>query len=126
VPVVLTIAFAILGTAILLGSVLTVLYLRTEGARAAPWPLTTLHGLLGVGGLFCLALALRGPVRGLEQGTGSFGIIAATLIGSAALFGLGLLLTHLLRRRLPGILIGIHATLAVGGFAILAAYVFAG
>ena len=121
----LTTAFVILGIAVLLGSLLAVLYLRTEGA-AAPWPLAALHGLVAVGGLFCLALALHGPLRGLEQGTASFGIIAVTLIGSAALIGVGSLVTHLLKRRLPGILIGIHATLAVGGFAILAAYVFVG
>ena len=121
----LTAAFVILGIAVLLGSLLAVLYLRTEGA-AAPWPLAALHGLVAIGGLFCLALALRGPLRGVEQGTASFGIIAVTLIGSAALIGVGSLVTHLLKRRLPGILIGVHATLAVGGFAILAAYVLVG
>ena len=121
----LTTTFVILGIAVLLGSLLAVLYLRTEGA-AAPWPLAALHGLVAVGGLFCLALALRGPLRGVEQGTASFGIIAVTLIGSAALIGVGSLVTHLLKRRLPGILIGVHATLAVGGFAILAAYVLVG
>ena len=121
----LTTTFVILGIAVLLGSLLAVLYLRTEGA-AAPWPLAALHGLVAIGGLFCLALALRGPLRGVEQGTASFGIIAVTLIGSAALIGVGSLVTHLLKRRLPGILIGVHATLAVGGFAILAAYVLVG
>ena len=121
----LTTAFVILGIAVLLGSLLAVLYLRTEGA-AAPWPLAALHGLVAIGGLFCLALALRGPLRGVEQGTASFGIIAVTLIGSAALIGVGSLVMHLLKRRLPGILIGVHATLAVGGFAILAAYVLVG
>jgi len=121
----LTAAFVTLWIAVLLGCLLAVLYLRTEGA-AAPWPLAALHGLVAVGGLFCLALALRGPLRGVEQGTASFGIIAVTLIGSAALIGVGSLVAHLLKRRLSGILIGIHATLAVGGFVILAAYVFLG
>ncbi len=118
-------AFVILGTAVLLSSVLAVLYLRTEGA-AAPWPLAALHGLVAVGGFSCLALALRGPLRGVEQGTASFGTIAAALIGSAALIGVGLLVTRLLKRRLPGMLIGIHVTLAVGCFTILVAYVPAG
>jgi hypothetical protein len=121
----LTAAFVILGIAVLLGCLLAVLYLRTDGA-AGPWPLAVLHGLFAVGGFFCLVLALRGPLRGIEQGTASFGIIAVTLIGSAALIGVGSLVTHLLKRRLPGILVGIHATLAVGGFAILAAYVLVG
>jgi hypothetical protein len=121
----LTAAFVILGIAVLLGCLLAVLYLRTEDA-AAPWSLAALHGLVAVGGLLCLALALRGPLRGVEQGTASFGIIAVTLIVSAALIGVGSLVAHLFKRRLPGILIGIHATVAVGGFAILAAYVFVG
>jgi hypothetical protein len=130
----LTAAFVILAIAVLLGCLLAMLYLRTEGA-AAPWPLAGLHGLVAVGGLyglvavgglFCLALALRGPLRGAEQGTADFGIIAVTLIGAAGLIGVLSLVTRLLKRRIPGILIGIHATLAVGGFAILAAYVFVG
>jgi hypothetical protein len=121
----LTAAFVILAIAVLLGCLLAISYLRTEGA-AAPWPLATLHGLVAVMGLFCLALALRGPLRGAEQGTADFGIFAVTLIGTAALIGVLLLVTHLLKRRIPGLLIGIHATLAVSGFAILAAYVFAG
>ena len=73
-----------------------------------------------------LTLALRGPPRGLEQGTGAFGIIAAVLIALAALAGLALLAARLRKRRLSGTLIGIHATLAVGGFVILLAYVLAG
>jgi hypothetical protein len=121
----LTAAFVILAIAVLLGCLLAMLYLRTEGA-AAPWPLAALHGLVAVVGLFCLALALRGPLRGAEQGIADFGIFAVTLIGTAALIGVLSLVTHLLKRLIPGILIGIHATLAVGGFAILAAYVLVG
>jgi hypothetical protein len=118
-------AFAILAIAVLLGCLLAILYLRTEGA-AAPWPLAALHGLVAVVGFFCFALALRSPLRGAEQGTADFGIFAVTLIGTAALIGALSLVAHLLKRRIPGILIGIHATLAVGGFAILATYVFVG
>ena len=122
----LLIAFVILGTAVLLGSVLAVLYLRTEGTAALPWPLAALHGFFAVGGFYCLALTLRGPPRGLDQGTASFGIIATAMITLAALVGAGLLAARVLKRRIAGIMIGIHATLAVSGFVILAAYVFAG
>jgi hypothetical protein len=118
-------AFITLGTAVLLGSVLAILHLHTEGAAAAPWPFAALHGILAIGGLSCLVLGLGGPPRGVDQGATSFGIIAVALIGSAALIGVVLFVTHLLKRRLPGILIGIHATLAVGGFVILTVYVFA-
>jgi hypothetical protein len=119
-------AFVILGVVVLLGSVLAVLHLRMKGAATPPWPLAALHGLLAIGGLCCLALALRGPPRGLDQGTASFGIIAIALITLAALVGAGLLAAHVLKGRIAGIMIGIHATLAVSGFVILAAYVFAG
>ena len=118
-------AFIVLGIAVLLGGVLAVLHLR-EGATPPPLPFGVLHGLIAIAGLALLALALRGPPRGLTQGTGSFGTIAAALIGMAALAGFGLLTARLRGRRLPGMLIGIHATLAVGGFVVLLAYVLAG
>jgi len=119
-------AFLILGTAVLLGSALAILRLRTDGAAAPPWWFAGLHGIFAIAGLGCLLLALRGPPRGLATGTASFGLMAAVLIALAALVGGGLLATHLLKRRLPGIVIGIHATLAVSGFVILAAYLFVG
>ena len=129
-PVILVAAFVILGVAVLLGSVLAILHLRTLKAgtppQPPPWPLAALHGILAIAGLACLVLALRGPPRGLAQGTASFGIIAAALIVLAALFGAGLLAAHVFKRRIAGIMLGVHAMLAVSGFVILAAYVFAG
>ena len=138
----LTASFIILCFAVLLGSVLAVLHLRRPiGADAAslpvpwpvpwpiPWPVAALHGLLGVGRLVCLLVALRepplGPERGLAQGTASFGAIAATLLALAALAGGGILLTHLRKKRRAATLIGVHAALAVSGFVILAAYLLA-
>jgi hypothetical protein len=119
-------AFIILGIAVLIGSGLAIQYLHTEGMKPPPWPLALLHVLFGIGGLGCLLLALRGPPRGLENGTGSFGIFAATLIVMTALVG-GLMLAARIRKKRPaGILIGVHAMLAVGGFVILVVYVFPG
>lgn len=120
----LVVAFAILGAAVLLGSVLAIVELHSAGA-AVPTPVSGLHGLLAVAGFICLLLALRGPIRGLEAGTGSFGAIAAVLIGAAALAGVGALAARVRRKPWTGLLIGIHATLAVGGFVVLAAYLFA-
>lgn len=117
-------AFIILGSAALLGTALAILHLRVE-AGAAPWPLRVLHGILGIGGLACLVFVLRGPPRGLDEGTASFGMIGAVLITLAALFGVGVLAAHIKGRR-AGTLIGIHATLAVGGIVVLTAYLFAG
>jgi hypothetical protein len=119
-------AFIILGFAVVLGSALAVLHLRTQSGVSAPWQVAALHGLLGVGGLVCLVLALRGPPRGLAQGTASFGAIAAALIALAALAGGGLLAMRLRNRRPAGALIGVHAALAVSGFVILAAYLLVG
>lgn len=115
-------AFALLAIAVLFGSLLALAYLR-EGAQPPPWPFGALHGLIALGGLALLMLTLRGPPRGVEQGTGSFGIIAAVLIATAALAGIAQLTLRLRGRRLPGALIGGHATLAVGGFIILLVYV---
>jgi hypothetical protein len=126
-PVMLVTAFTILGAVVLLGSVLAVLHLRMNGVGPPPpWPLAALHGLLAIGGLCCLALALRGPPRGLTQGTASFGTIAAVMFTLATLIGSGLLAARVFKRRIAVILIGVHATFAVGGIVILAAYVFAG
>ena len=118
-------AFVILGVAVLLGSVLAVLRLQTEGSTP-PWSLAALHGFLAVGGLNCLALALRGPPRGLDRGVASFGIIATSLIALAALIGVALLATRIFKTQISAMMIGIHATLAVGGFVILTAYVLLG
>jgi len=119
-------SFVILGVAVFLGSVLAVLHLRREGAATPPWPLAALHGLLAIVGLCCLALALRGPPRGLEHGTAYFGTIATALFTMAAFVGAGLLAGRVRKWRIAGITIGVHATLAVSGFVILAAYVLAG
>lgn len=115
-------AFAALAVAVVFGSLLALGYLR-EAAAPPPWPLGALHGLIAIGGLALLALALRGPPRGAEQGTGSFGTIAAALLALAALAGLAQLALRLRGRRLPGGLIGAHATLAIGGFVVLLVYV---
>jgi len=118
-------AFVIFSIVVLLGAGLAVVNLRTT-VFPPPRPLAALHGLLGIGGLCCLALALRGPPRGLAQGTTSFGIVAAALITLAALLGGGFLAAYFFKKRITGTMIGIHAALAVSGFVILAAYIFVG
>jgi hypothetical protein len=118
-------AFVGLGVAVLLGAALAISYLYRGTVWVAPWLLSTLHGCFAVGGLCCLLLSLRGPPRGLEQGTATFGAISAVLFVLAALVGIAVLLIHRVKRRRAGTLIGVHATLAVGGFVILAAYLLA-
>ena len=85
------------------------------------WP-GFLHGALGVAGFVLLVVGLQGPARGVQDGAGSFGLVAAVLVGVAVLLG-GLAFIARLRRRPPAMLaIGVHATLAVGGVVMLAAY----
>lgn len=121
----LTAALAILGAAVLLGTGLALRQLRTSASAVPAW-LKATHGLIALVGLACLLLGLRGPPRGLAAGTGAFGTIAAVLIGGAALIGGTIFAMHLCKKRGSGALIGVHATLAVSGFVILAAYVLAG
>ena len=68
----------------------------------------------------------RRHAAGLETGTASFGAVAAVLIALAAVAGSGILVLRLLKKRLTGLLIGVHATLAVSGFIFLTAYIFVG
>jgi hypothetical protein len=121
----LTAAFASLAAAVALGSALAVIHMRGRTAAAIPWPLGAAHGLLGIAGLTCLLLSLRGPPRGLDQGVASFGAISAGLIALAALAGGGILFMHVVKKRRAGSLIALHATLAVTGFVILVAYLSA-
>ena len=116
-------SFVILGSAALLGSILAILHLRSaKPART----FGGLHGLLGLSGLGCLLATFGGTPRGLGSGTAAFGMVSAGLIALAALVGGGILVQRLRKRRLQGALIGIHATLAVSGFVVLAAYIFVG
>jgi hypothetical protein len=107
----------------LFGGVLAALHLRTEAVppKAA---FGVLHGLLGTVGLAVLLLALRGPPHGLAMGVGSFGRVAASILAVALLAGLVIVARYFRRRQPPGLLIGIHATLAISGIVILAAYIF--
>jgi hypothetical protein len=120
----LTGAFTILTAAALFGSLLAVGHLR--GGSSPPFLLGALHGLIGLGGLAVLLLSLRqGPARGVEQGAGAFGTIAAALLALAAMAGLTVFARMRVQRRSAGTLIGVHATLAVAGLCLLLAYVLA-
>jgi hypothetical protein len=60
------------------------------------------------------------------MGVGGFGRIAAVLLAAALLAGSAVLIARLARRRVPVLVIGLHATIAVSGVVILAAYTFVG
>jgi|KBSMisStaDraftv2_1062788.scaffolds.fasta_scaffold419869_2 hypothetical protein len=117
----LALSFCLLLIAGAFGGVLAARHLRTERPPPA-WPLGVVHGLIGIGGLLALLLALRGPSRGEAMGVVAFGGVAAWLLAFALLAGLAVLVA----RQRWRLLIGVHATAAISGIVILAAYVLAG
>ncbi len=90
------------------------------------WLPAAAHGLLGAAGFSGLLLSLGGPPRGVATGAQNFGAIAAGLVGFA--LALGLLIYAIRRRRgnLSPLLLGLHATAAVAGVVMLAAYLSLG
>jgi hypothetical protein len=121
----LALATLLLGVAVMLGAAAAVPRLgRTE--RAPPWWLAAAHGTVALAGLALLIFLLPGARRGAATGAQSFGAIAALLLAAAALAGLTMLALHWQKRRVAGPLIGLHATLAVGGFVILVVYLLLG
>jgi hypothetical protein len=120
---VLLLSFVLLMVAALLGMALAELHLKGGLPR---WPFGVLHGLVGGAGLGTLLLALRGPPRGEAMGVGAFGRLAAVLLAVALLAGLAVALLRLRHRRVPGVVIGAHAFVAVTGVVVLAAYTLAG
>ncbi len=116
-------SFAVLCLAVALGIVLAFLHLR-PGTSRPPWQLGILHGCMAIAGFSLLLVARPGHPRGLINGTAEFGTLAAILLAFALLAGIGLLALLYAGRR-PGFLIAVHAALAITGFVILAAYVFA-
>ena len=110
---------------LLLGAALAIQILRRPPhvpSRSLIW----LHGSAAVLSYGVLVVALMGPPRGAAAGTQSFGITAAILLLVAAAIGLLSLVLHYRRKRMPGIAIGIHASVAIFGYVILAVYLLAG
>ncbi len=113
-------AFILLGVAILAGLGL-VARLTAVAALRSQWPQAA-HGLVGAAEFVVLLLALRGPARGVREGAGSFGLFAAGFVGVALLIASSIVVAQLRRRPPPMLAIALHATLAVGGYVMLAAY----
>ena len=110
---------------VLLGATLAIQILRRPThapSRALAW----LHGIAALLSYGVLAVALMGSRRGAETGTQYFGLAAAILLLVAAIIGLLSLVLHYRRKRVPGVAISIHASVAVFGYVILAVYLLAG
>ena len=122
----LTAALIVLLIAVLFGSWLAVLHFDGRPPGRVPWPLALIHAGLALGGFALLAVALRGPARGADQGTAAFGLTAAALFAAAIAVGLCIFVRFRLKKKGANALVGIHAVLAVSAIVILAAYVFSG
>lgn len=113
----LTTAIVLFAIAALGGATMAVLHFR--GRTPPPALLAALHGILAASGLVVLLLAV------LKAGLGGMPAIALGLFLVAALGGFGLLSFHIRGRALPGALVVGHGLLAVAGFLVLLAAVFA-
>ena len=121
----LSLSFALLLAAAVFGSVLAALHLRTD--RAPPGALFgVMHGVVGVAGFVALLLSLGGPPRGAAMGVSQFGRAAAVLFAMALLVATPIVMAQRRGWRVPGIVIGAHAAIAVSGVVILAAYTLFG
>jgi hypothetical protein len=110
---------------VLFGATLAIVALRMPD-RKPPRLLASLHGICGTVGVVTLLLALRDPSRGVATGTQSFGLVAAILLLLAALIGIVSFALHIRRTRFPGGMVGVHASVAIFGYVILAVYWLAG
>jgi hypothetical protein len=114
----LSLAVWLLTAAAAAGACLALWHLRVaEGVRPPPLVAGILHGVIGAAGLAALLLTLRGPPRGVDTGVGSFGTVAAVLFAAAIITGVGVVL---LRRR--QLIMAIHASIAITGYALLLAW----
>jgi len=119
----LTLAFALLCGAALVGAALAIGYLAAKSAVPISAALPAVHALLGTTGLAVLILALRGGLPRSDRGTAGFGPIAAGLLGLALALGVVLAQATWRRRRPAGPLVGAHAGLAIAGLVMLLALV---
>lgn len=120
----LSITLVILSATVVLGIALALLHLR--GLGKPPWMIGVLHGMFGAAGIAALLLALRGPPRGRLTGVASFGTIAAVVACVALVAGLGVVTLSRRSGRGIGLLIAVHATLAITAYVLLLAYVALG
>jgi hypothetical protein len=108
-------AFYILCAAVVIGTVLAIPYLRGASNRS-PWPIGVAHGALGTAGLAALLPVLRRGLPPSAMGTAGLVSAAAMLLGGALLLGL---VIGLRRRRPAGVLVAVHASVAIAGFVVL-------
>jgi hypothetical protein len=115
-------AFWVLSVTVGLGAFLAFMYLRAKPVLSSVVAIS--HGSLGAFGIIVLTYALsRGPIRGVAYGASSFGLVAVVLGGLAVLLGLGIALLTRRSNRRVGLIIGVHASVAIAAYILLMTYV---
>jgi hypothetical protein len=115
----LELAFGLLCVAVAIGGGLAIHFLRGPAMRRPPWPIPFVHGMLGAVGLAALLVALNRGLPASATGTAGFGPAAALLLGLALAVGLVIAFAAARRQRPAGLLVAIHASLAIAGFVVL-------
>ncbi len=113
----LRVSLGLFGIAMLFGFVLAALNLRPS-EKAPPLLVRVAHGVLGAAGLAALLLTPGAPATGSD----TFRMDAMVLLGAALLLGLGIVVTFRIAPKSAGAVMALHATIAMFGLAILAAY----
>lgn len=112
-------AFWILGVTVAAGLAIGCFYLQERPIRGLARLLSVGHGLLGVAGSTLLFVPIAaGASDRSGMGQAATGLLVATLMGAGVL-----VFAQVRRRRPPGLVVALHATLGVAGYVILAAYV---
>jgi hypothetical protein len=119
----MTIALFFLLLAAALGGYLSIGYLRGTPPPAAGWMLGLVHGVVGATGLLELFIGLGGRRNLAAHGVAGFGIGAEVLLGIAILLGLLVIVAGWRGKRLSGIVIGTHASVAVTAIVLVSAIV---
>jgi hypothetical protein len=117
----LTLSLVLVGLAALGGLLLLALYQWVKPSGRV-WLPGAAHGLVGLAGFLALLPALGGPPRGVASGSADFVGIAAFLLAGGLLLGGWVAVARLWRRQASALVLGLHATLAVAGLVMLAAY----
>lgn len=116
-----SLALWILSAALLIGVFMGVRFVG-GGPLSAP-AIGAVHGLLGVSGLVVLVVALTHGITGGEYGVAPFGPTAAILGGLAVIAGLGIAFLRRRRTGALGLVVAVHACLAVTAYVLLLTYV---
>ena len=122
----LELAFYLVCAAVALGGGLALHFLRGREVARPPWPAAAAHGVLGAVGLAVLLLVLRQGLPPSAEGIAGFGPAAAVLLALALAAGLGIAFAARRGRRPPGLLVAVHAGVAIAGFVVLWAVVSLG